>query len=95
MPMPSYRSVWNEPALFARVSRPTLTEYLRSRIMHERNHDVVEWIIKAAVNLPAVLNEDFMANLDPVTLDTGMLLGRPAEDIAAAVAKAVVQWLNP
>jgi len=94
MPMPSYRSVWNESALYARVSRPTLTEYLRSRIVHERNHDAVEWIMKAAINLPAVLNEDFMANLDPVTLDTGALLGRPSEDIAAAVAKAVIQWLN-
>lgn len=35
-----------------------------------------------------------MANLDPVTLDTGTLLGRPGEDIAAAEAEAVVQWLN-
>ena len=94
MPMPSYRSVWTESALFARVSRPTLAEYLRSRIVHERNYDAVEWIIKAAINLPAVLNEDFMANLDPITLDTATLLGRPAEDVAAAVAKAVVQWLN-
>jgi hypothetical protein len=41
-----------------------------------------------------LLNEDFMANLDPVTLDTGTLLGRPGEDIAAAEAEAVVQWLN-
>lgn len=94
MPMPSYRSVWTEPALFARVSRPTLAEYLRWRIVHERNHDAVEWIIKAAINLPAVLNEEFMANLDPITLDVRTLLGRPPEDIAAAVAKAVVGWLN-
>lgn len=94
MPMPSYRSVWNEPALFARVSRPTLTEYLRWRIVHERNHDAIEWIIKTAINLPAVLNEDFLADLDPITLDPGALLARPPEDIAAVVAKAVVEWLN-
>jgi transcriptional regulator with XRE-family HTH domain len=94
MPMPRYRSVWTEPALFARVSRPTLTEYLRSRIVNERNHDAAEWMIKAAINLPAVLNEDFMADLDPITLDTGALFHRPGEEVAAAVAKAVVQWLN-
>jgi hypothetical protein len=94
MPTPRYRSVWTEPALFARVSRPTLTEYLRSRMVHERNRDAVEWIIKAAINLPAVLNEDFMSDLDPITLDTGALFGRPDEEIASAVAKAVVNWLN-
>jgi len=26
-----------------------------------------------------LLNEDFMANLDPITLDTGTLLGRPVK----------------
>jgi transcriptional regulator with XRE-family HTH domain len=94
MPMPRYRSVWTEPALAARVTRPTLTEYLRSRMAHERNRDAVEWIIKSAINLPAVLNEDFMGDLDPITLDTGALFGRTDDEIAAAVAKAVVQWLN-
>lgn len=94
MPMPSYQSVWDVPALYARVSRPTLTEFLRSRIVSERNHDTVEWIIKAAINLPAVLNEDFMGDLDPITLAAGALFDRPSEEIAAAVAKAVIQWLN-
>jgi hypothetical protein len=94
MPMPSYRSVWTESALLARVTRPTLTEYLRSRITHERNYDAVEWIIRAAINLPAVLNEDYMADIDPLALDASTLFGRPPEDIAATVAKAVIQWLN-
>jgi hypothetical protein len=62
--------------------------------VNERNHDAAEWMIKAAINLPAVLNEDFMGDLDPITLDTGALFSRPGEEVAAAVAKAVVQWLN-
>jgi len=94
MPMPSYRAVWREPALAARASRPTLADYLRGRILHERNFDAAEWIINAAISLPAFLNEDFLAWLDPVTLDAATLLQRPAEEIAAAVAKAVVQWVN-
>jgi hypothetical protein len=94
MPMPSYRSVWAEPALYARVSRPVLADYLRGRIAHDHNYDAVEWMVKAAINLPAMLNEDFMANLDPITLDSVTLLGHSVEDITTAVAKAVVQWLN-
>ena len=95
MPMPSYRAVWREPALAAGASRPTLAEYLRRRTLSDHNLDMLEWFIKAAINLPAVLNEDFLAGLDPVTLDTATLLDRPAEEIAAAVAKAVTQWVNP
>jgi len=94
MPMPSYRAVWLEPALAARASRPILADYLRGRMSHERNFDAVEWIINAAIGLPAFLNEDFLAWLDPITLDVGTLLQRPAEEIAAAVAKAVVEWVN-
>jgi hypothetical protein len=94
MPMPSYRAVWLEPALAARASRPKLADYLRGRMSHERNFDAVEWIINAAIGLPAFLNEDFLTWLDPVTLDVGTLLQRPPEEIAAAVAKAVVEWMN-
>jgi hypothetical protein len=61
---------------------------------HERNFDAMEWIINAAIGLPAFLNEDFLTWLDPVTLDVGTLLQRPPEEIAAAVAKAVVEWMN-
>lgn len=93
MPMPSYRPVWKETALYARVSRPVFADYLRWRIFHERNPDALEWIMKAAINLPAVLNEDFMTSLDPITLDMGALRDRP-EETAAAVASAVVKWLN-
>jgi hypothetical protein len=79
LPMASYRAVWLEPALAARASRPTLADYLRGRMSHERNFDAVEWIINAAIGLPAFLNEEFLAWLDPVTLDVGTLLQRPAE----------------
>jgi transcriptional regulator with XRE-family HTH domain len=94
MPMPSYRAVWREPALAARASRPTLADYLRGRMLNERNSDAAEWIINAAISLPAFLNEDFLAWLDPLTLDIAALLQRSAEEIAAAIAKAVVEWVN-
>ena len=94
MPMPSYSAVWREPALAARATRTRLAEYLRGRMHHDRNFDAVEWIINAAVSLPAVLNEDYLAWLDPVTLAAGTLLQRPPEEIAASVAKAVAEWVN-
>jgi hypothetical protein len=63
-------------------------------MLNERNSDAAEWIINAAISLPAFLNEDFLAWLDPLTLDIAALLQRSAEEIAAAIAKAVVEWVN-
>jgi hypothetical protein len=94
MPMPSHRAPWRESALAARTDRPTLTAYLRRRTIHDRNSDLVEWIIKAAVGLPAGLNAAFQATLDPALSDADALLRGPVDDATAAVAKAVVGWLN-
>jgi transcriptional regulator with XRE-family HTH domain len=94
MPMPIYRAVWHEPALEAGAPRSTLAEYLRRRTLDDGNSDLLEWIIKAAINLPAVLSEEYLGSLDPVALDPGTLLGRPTADAAATVARAVIDWLH-
>jgi transcriptional regulator with XRE-family HTH domain len=98
MPMPSYLAVWQVPALAARTTRPMLTDYLRGRTQSDRNTDLMEWIVKAAIYLPADLNAEYHASLDPAIMDINALLRRPTDDlpaISAAVAKAVVEWLNP
>ena len=95
MPIPSYRSPWQEPALAADVSRNPLGDYLRNRI--NRSPDMIEWFLQAAVHLPASLNEDFRSSLDPLLRDTQALLRAPSVEVVGAagtVAKTVVEWLN-
>jgi hypothetical protein len=98
MPMRSYRAVWLEPALAARTDRPTLATYLRTRTQSDRNFDLIEWVIKAAIKLPGTLNEGFQARLEPGLSDASALLARRIEDMPATatmVAKGVIEWLNP
>ena len=95
--MPSYRVPWQEPPLTARTSRSWLTTYLRNRTVRDRHADLVEWILKAAVGLPAALNPDFRAGLAPVLADADALLRAPADQLssaAPAIAEAVVSWLS-
>lgn len=94
LPMPNNRAPWREGALLARTTRPTLTTYLRGRTINDRNTDLIEWMIKVAIGLPAGLRADFRAGLDPALNDAAVLL-RPADETAAATAKAVIAWLNP
>jgi hypothetical protein len=97
MPMPPYRAPWQESALFARTDRPLLTGYLAHRTAHDGHCDLIEWLLRSAVRLPASLNPGFRDGLDPVLRDVDALLRAPAKDlagVAGAVAKAVVEWLN-
>ena len=96
-PIPSYRSPWQEPALAVGINRSALAGYLRNRTTADRHADMVEWMVRTAVQLPASLNDDFRAGLDPVLRDISALLRAPSDDLSAAapaVAKAVVEWLN-
>jgi hypothetical protein len=97
MPMPSYRSPWQERALSARTDRSTLTTYLGNRTPSDRA-DLLEWLLKAAVRLPASLNPGFGEGLDPVLGDVDALLRIPASELpgatVGAIAKAVAEWLN-
>jgi hypothetical protein len=97
MPMPSYRSPWQEGALSARTDRSTLTTYLANRAPSDRS-DQLEWLLRTAIHLPASLNPGFREGLDPVLGDVAALLRAPVSELPAAtvgaIAKAVVEWLN-
>jgi transcriptional regulator with XRE-family HTH domain len=93
-PLPSYRVPWQEDALTARTSRPWLTDYLRNRAA-DGHADLLDWFAKAAVRLPAELNAQFRARVDPVLLEPdGLQRPRPADSVAAFIAAAVVSWLG-
>jgi transcriptional regulator with XRE-family HTH domain len=97
VPMPSYRVPWQEPALTAKTSRPWLTTYLRNRMDQDGDTDLLEWILRAAVNLPAALNADFRTRLPAILADPGALFGAPPDQLAQAIpatADAVVRWLT-
>jgi len=97
MPMPDYRVPWQVPTLTARTSRPWLTTYLRNRTARDGHTDLVEWILKAAVGLPAALNPDFRADLAPGLADAETLLRQSADQVSSAapvIAEAVMRWLT-
>lgn len=96
MPMPSYRMPWREPALSATTNRSALAPYLGHRAGSADYPDLMEWLLKAAVRLPASVNPGFLDGLDPALSDFDALLRAPAGDLqkmAPAVAKAVAEWL--
>ena len=98
VPMLSYRVPWQEPALTTKTNRPLLASYLKKRTVQDGNTDLMEWILKATVSLPAALNPDYRAQLPdilaaPDALAPG-LADRLTEAIPAA-AEAVVRWLVP
>lgn len=95
IPIASYRSPWQEQALNARASRSSLSGYLRHQV--NQYPDMIEWFLRAAVHLPANLNDNFRAELDPPLNDIlALLRARSAElaGIAGPVAKAVTEWLD-
>ncbi|MGH3393559.1 MAG: helix-turn-helix domain-containing protein [Streptosporangiaceae bacterium] len=97
MPMPSYRSPWQERALSARTNRTTLTTYLVNRTPSDGG-DLLEWLLKTAIRLPATLNPGFREGLDPVLRDVDAVIRTPASELPTAtvgsIAKAVVEWLD-
>ncbi len=97
LPMPSYRSPWQERALAAGTDRSTLTTYLAHRTPSERA-DLLEWLIRSAVYLPASLNPGFQAGLEPAVQDVTALLRASASELppatVSAIAKATAEWLN-
>src|SRR6266496_3036830 len=80
IPMPSYRLPWQERALSARTDRSTLTTYLANRTPSDRA-DLLEWLLRSAIHLPASLNPGFRAGLEPVLHDVAALLRAPASEL--------------
>jgi hypothetical protein len=96
IPMPRNRPVWEESALLARTDRSTLTSYLTQRAS-SGNSDLIEWLLKSAIRLPAELSPGFRDGLDPALADLDALIRAPASalgPVVGAVAKAVVEWLT-
>jgi transcriptional regulator with XRE-family HTH domain len=97
MPMPSYRAPWQERAIAVGTDRSTLTTYVSNRTSSDQA-DLLEWMLRTAVRLPAMLNPGFDEGLDPVLQDVTALLRTPTSELPAAtvgtIAKAVVEWLN-
>ena len=97
IPMPSYRSPWQERALSARTDRSTLTTYLANRTPSDRA-DLLEWLLTTAIRLPASLNPGFGEGLDPALRNVDAILRGTVSELppttVAAIAKAVVEWLN-
>jgi transcriptional regulator with XRE-family HTH domain len=92
-PLPRYRVPWQEDALTARTSRPWLTDYLRNRAA-DGHVGLLDWFARAAVRLPAELNAQFRATVDPVLLAPDGLQPDATGSLAASVAAAVVSWLG-
>jgi hypothetical protein len=97
MPMPAYRNPWQEEALSARTHRALLANYLTYRTVSDGNCDLIEWLLRSAVRLPASLSPGFHDGLDSVLQDVDVLLRAPASELSKAagpVAKAIVEWFS-
>lgn len=98
VPMSSYRVPWQEPALTTKTNRPLLAKYLKNRTVQDDNTDLMEWILKATVSLPAALNPDYRIRLPDVLAAPDALVPGLADRLAEAIpaaAEAVVRWLVP
>jgi hypothetical protein len=95
MPTPSSQT-WDEPALTASdTSRSALESYLIKRIRSDGHTDLIDWLLKAAVRLPAELSPVFREGLLPLPASTEILTGAFSQEPARAVAplaRAIVEW---
>lgn len=97
MPMPSYPAAWNTAALSPRTHRTMLANYVTDRMRRDGNTDLLEWLLKSAVRLPADLNPGFSDGLDTSLQDIGALLRAPAgalSEVVGPACKAVAEWLS-
>jgi transcriptional regulator with XRE-family HTH domain len=86
LPMPPYRRPWRESALSARTDRSLLTNYLVHRTAADGHSDLIEWLLRSAIRLPASLNPGGPGGGD----EAGQVRGhaRRADAIPVDVVKA-------
>lgn len=96
MPTPR-RQTWEEHALIVRTAtKDRLAAYLTKRTAEDGHADLVEWLHRSAVLLPAALNPGFgeahpeLAEVETPLRASGVELSR----ITKAVASAVVEWFT-
>jgi len=94
MPVPDHTAPWELRALRAGDSdRHMLREYLAG----SAGPDLIEWLLRSAIRLPAALNPGFQESLDPVLWDVEALLRAPATELSRVVgdmASAIAKWLT-
>jgi hypothetical protein len=92
MPVPDHTEPWEVRALRANDSdRHMLREYLTS----SAGPDLIEWLLRFAIRLPAALNPGFRDSLDPRLRDVEALLRPPATDpsrVVGTMASAIAEW---
>jgi transcriptional regulator with XRE-family HTH domain len=99
MPIVEHAEQWQVPALIASdTDRSKLTTYLNN---HARpgSSDLIEWLLRSSVHLPAVLSPGFRDSLDSMLDDVeGLLRSSSGElstvPLAGPIARAVVTWLT-
>jgi transcriptional regulator with XRE-family HTH domain len=98
MPIPPLESAWNNEALSPRTTHRTmLTNWVTDRIASDGDSGLLEWLLRAAVRLPADLNPGFRDGLDqPLRNVEALLRASPTElsALVGTVAKAVTEWLT-
>ncbi len=99
MPIPEHVEQWKVPALIAsNTDRLRLATYLNNHAK-AADSDLIEWLLRSAVHLPAVLNPGFRDALDPALRDVEGLLRSPGGKLSTAplvgpIARAVATWLT-
>jgi hypothetical protein len=94
MPAPDHIEPWDVRALRADDSdRHMLRKYLTS----SAGPNLIEWLLRSAIRLPAALNPGFRDSLDPMLRDVEALLRPPATDMSRVVgniASAIAEWFT-
>jgi hypothetical protein len=70
-----------------------LREYLTS----SAGPNLIEWLLRSAIRLPAALNPGFRDSLDPMLRDVEALLRQPATDVsrvAGIISSAIAEWFT-
>jgi transcriptional regulator with XRE-family HTH domain len=97
-PMPTpRRQTWEEHALMARTAtKDRLAAYLTKRAAEDGHSDLLEWMLRSAVRLPAALSPGF-GDAHPVLAQVDVPLRASGDElsrIVKAVAGAVVEWFT-
>lgn len=99
MSVPDHIDYWKLPALIASdTDRLKLTHYLDTHAK-SAGSDLVEWLLRSAVHLPAELNPGFRDALDPALRNVPALLRSSGGELSTAplvspIARTVTTWLT-
>jgi hypothetical protein len=97
LPIQDHSEPWAVPSLIAgNTDRSMLTTYLGNQTKSD-GADLIEWLLRSAVHLPAALSPGFSEGLDPMLQDVEALLRSPASELSTVVSpvgRAVAAWLT-